>query len=780
MSLKFGQRRGVYVNIADELKDSGEDPLQSLEDLSFQKLDQICRAMCAMMYNYVPMSGHPGGSISKMRYELVLWLNNLKFDLSDPLRHEADIFVKAAGHTTLGLYVQLAVMNEIARLGAPELLSDELHKQFRLEDLLGFRRNPVTDTPLFNELQVKPLDGHPTPATPFVWVTTGASGVGTASSAGLALGAMDYYGKENTPNIHVTEGEGGMTPGRVSETLAMLGSAQLGNYYLHVDWNQSSIDSDKVCRDGQEPGDYVQWDPMEFCYLHDFNVIEVPDGHNLGQIAAAQKRALQIQNNQPTAIVYRTTKGWNYGIEGKKSHGAGYKLCSEGFYGALKPFCQDFETALPACEENSGCRNGADSGMLESCFWKALQVVRQTLEDDPEMVSFFAGKLKRAKLELDRADRQPRNKALVVENAFDVDIDTPAELQLSPGEKTTLRGQFGACLGYLNKQTGGAVMASAADLLGSVSIDKSNQGFPGGYFNAESNLDTRIFAGGGICEDAISGILSGLAAYGKHIGAAGSYGAFIAPLGHIAARLHAIGMQARKESFGVPYNPFILLCGHAGLETGEDGSTHADPQPLQLLQENFPQGTMITLTPWEPREIWPLLTRALQLRPAVIAPFVTRPSKKVELGALYPHVITKGIYKLHKSGKTQADGSIVLQGSGVTYAFVQNTLPRLMQNGVEPDVYYVSSAELFDLLPRDEQQQIFSEQTARRAMGITGFTLSTMYRWITSDYGRKHTLHPFKIGHYPGSGQAHMVMKEAQLDGDGQFDAIIKYVEGLK
>ena len=86
-----------------------------------------------------------------------------------------------------------------------------------------------------------------------------------------------------------------------------------------------------------------------------------------------------------------------------------------------------------------------------------------------------------------------------------------------------------------------------------------------------------------------------------------SYGAFMAPLGHIAARLHAIGAQARQAACGEPYRPMILVCGHAGLATGEDGPTHADPQALQLLQENFPRGTAITLTPWEPQEIWPLL-----------------------------------------------------------------------------------------------------------------------------------------------------------------------------
>ena len=39
----------------------------------------------------------------------------------------------------------------------------------------------------------------------------------------------------------------------------------------------------------------------------------------------------------------------------------------------------------------------------------------------------------------------------------------------------------------------------------------------------------------------MAGVLSGLSTYGRHIGVGSSYGAFLAPLGHIAARLHAIG-----------------------------------------------------------------------------------------------------------------------------------------------------------------------------------------------------------------------------------------------
>jgi len=285
---------------------------------------------------------------------------------------------------------------------------------------------------------------------------------------------------------------------------------------------------------------------------------------------------------------------------------------------------------------------------------------------------------------------------------------------------------------------------------------------------------------GGICEDALSGVLSGISTFGHHIGVGSSYAAFIAPLGHIAARLHSIGNQARQAIDPGPYRPMILVCAHAGLKTGEDGPTHADPQPLQLLQENFPGGAMVTLTPWEPQEVWPLLAAALASAPAVIAPFVSRPVEKVldrkALGLAPASDAAKGVYKL-RSANGRSDGAVVLQESGVAYAFVEETLPLLASKGIDLDVYYVASAELFDLLTPAERAEIFPESVAMQAMGITGFTLATMYRWIRSDMGRSHTMHPFSHGRYPGSGAGARVIAEAGLDGEGQLATIGKYLE---
>jgi hypothetical protein len=218
---------------------------------------------------------------------------------------------------------------------------------------------------------------------------------------------------------------------------------------------------------------------------------------------------------------------------------------------------------------------------------------------------------------------------------------------------------------------------------------------------------------------------------------------------------------------------------HAGLKTGEDGPTHADPQSLQLLQDNFPPGTMITLTPWDPQEIWFLVSAALAKRPAVIAPFVTRPPETVLDRAAHglpsAALAAQGVYCLRcVHGRSEA--TIVLQGTGVTNVFVNETLPMIDHSGLGVNVYVVTSTELFDLLPSAERDRIFPELHQREAMGITDFTMATMTRWIRSDLGRTHSLHPFRHGHFLGSGSGAMVMKEAGLDGQSQFEAILAFV----
>lgn len=776
--LEFANRRGKYYETEEILK--SVDPVNDEITGTFEKLDLVYRTLCAVLYNFVPTSGHPGGSISSGRFVSSVVYNLLDFDFTNPFADENDLIVYAAGHKALGLYAMWALRNELVKNYKPELLPDEKY-QLRLEDLLGFRRNPTNTLPLFTKFKSKALDGHPTPATPHVKVATGASGVGIPASFGIALGALDYFG-ENAPRIHVVEGEGGMTPGRVSEALAAASAMRLHNICLHIDFNQASIDSNRVCRDGDKKGDYVQWNPIELCYLHDFNVIYVDDGKDFNKIISAQKFSKSLNNKMPTAIVYRTIKGWKYGIEGKASHGAGHKLNSEGYYHACDEFEEKFGIQVPRFNAEPTQEN------IEKCFYDTLMAFRKAISEDKDF-SFFGDAIDESKKRLLLKNRNPveykPDLNQIFENKNVSEYAIPAELNITPGATTTLRSVLGSSLGYLNRISNGAVLGVAADLIGSTSVNLLGSAFHEGFYDSVDNPESRILAVGGICEDAIGGMMAGLSAYGKHIGVSSSYGAFISAMEHTAARLHGIGEQNKVVHFGGHYNTWILINAHAGLKTGEDGPTHADPQCLQLIQENFPPGILITLTPWEPGEIWPLLIAGLKKRPAILSPFVTRPNELIidrkALNLASAEDSVKGVYALRKADTNRkVDGSVILQESGVTIEFITKVLPRLDKEGYNINVYHISSAELYDAHPKEEREALLPYEVRNSALGITGFTLPTMYKWITSFEGRYRILHPFRKGYYLGSGTAESVLHQAGLDADSMYDEVVKYIEEFR
>ena len=764
--LRLRPRRGVFLKPA----------LSKAADLPFfEDLDLVYRTLCAILFNYVPTSGHPGGSLSSGRIVAGLLFETMDYDMTQPDSIAEDRLCYAAGHKALGLYSMWALRNELVRIALPGLLPQE-RRQLRLEDLLGFRRNPTQPTPLFQQLKAKALDGHPTPTTPHVLLATGASGVGVGSALGAALGAQAAFGRRG-PRIHILEGEGGLTPGRVHEALAAAATIGLDNATLHLDWNQASIDSDHVCAQDGRPGDYVQWDPKELFALHDWNVVDAGDGHDFKRVLAAQKLAAGLHNGQPTAVVYRTTKGWRYGITGRGSHGAGHPFCSPGYYEALRPFEKRFSTTIPRFEGEKTPER------VERAYYDTLLAVRKTLEAAPQLARAAAERVANARKRLRARNPRLAPAAPQLGALYEAGVrpeETPAELLLKPGTSATLRGALGNALGYLNRLTSGAFFGCAADLVESTSLSGLNLHFKKGLYHARRNPGSRIVPIGGICEDAMGAAMAGLSSFGLHIGVSSSYSAFIAALEHIPARLHAIGQQARRAATGEPVRTWIMINAHAGPKTGEDGPTHADPQALQLLQNNFPDGAMITLTPWDPQELWPLLTAGLRARPAVLAPFVTRPAETVPdraaLGLPPAHAAISGVYALRRAPGL---ATVVLQGSGVAGAFVKDVLPRLNSEKIPVNVFYVASAELFDLLPARQREALFPAELMRHAMGITEFTLPTMLRWVRSDEGLKRSLHPFRHGGYLGSGPGDRVLAEGGLDGASQLAAILGWCASL-
>ena len=188
---------------------------------------------------------------------------------------------------------------------------------------------------------------------------------------------------------------------------------------------------------------------------------------------------------------------------------------------------------------------------------------------------------------------------------------------------------------------------------------------------------------------------------------------------------------------------------------------------------------MITLTPWDPNELWPLTVEALLKRPAVLAPYVTRPSEiivdRAELGLAAPEASVKGVYKL-LAANGKPDATLVYQGSDVAYAFVTGVLPRLRENGINLDVYYVASTELFDRLEEEEKRAIYPSSAASSAMMFSGFTAATTYRWIMSERGREYTMYPWKRGYFLGSGTGDVCLEQAGMHGEAQWEIIQQYI----
>jgi len=116
----------------------------------------------------------------------------------------------------------------------------------------------------------------------------------------------------------------------------------------------------------------------------------------------------------------------------------------------------------------------------------------------------------------------------------------------------------------------------------------------------------------------------------------------------------------------------------------------------------------------------------------------------------------------------------------VAAIFVQEVLPILDEKGLNMNVYYVASSELFNMLSRGDQEAIFPEAQMYQSMGITDFTLPTMYRWVRSNEGIRRTLHSFRGDHYLGSGQAHKVLQEAGIHAEGQLNAILDYARHME
>ena len=215
-------------------------------------------------------AGHPGGSLSAADIFTYLYFEELNIDPKDPKKVDRDRFVLSKGHTAPGLYSALA-----------------LRGYFPVEDLKTLRH-------LGSYLQ-----GHPDMKNiPGVDMSSGSLGQGISAAVGMALSAKlsneDY-------RVYTLLGDGEIQEGQVWEAAMFAGFRKLDNLVVIVDNNGLQIDGpvDQVC--SPYPID-------EKFKAFNFHVIDLKDGNDMDQIAAAFDEARGVKG-QPVAIIAHTVKG---------------------------------------------------------------------------------------------------------------------------------------------------------------------------------------------------------------------------------------------------------------------------------------------------------------------------------------------------------------------------------------------------------------------------------------------------------------------------------------
>jgi transketolase len=250
-------------------------------------------------------SGHPTSSMSAADLLAVLVGRHLRYDWDTPHADDNDHLIFSKGHASPLLY---SVYKAVGVVSDDELMA-------------GYRR--------FGSR----LEGHPTPALPWVDVATGSLGQGLPDGVGVALAGM--YLDRLPYRVWVLCGDSELAEGSIWEALDKASYYQLSNLIAMVDVN----------RLGQRGPTELEWNLDAYARRGEAfgaRVLTV-NGHDLEEIDEALATAADGTGSQPTVVLARTIKG--HGFSEVENH--------EGWHG--KPFPEDM--AARAIAELGGERS---------------------------------------------------------------------------------------------------------------------------------------------------------------------------------------------------------------------------------------------------------------------------------------------------------------------------------------------------------------------------------------------------------------------------------------
>jgi transketolase len=217
-------------------------------------------------------SGHPTSSMSAADLAAVLLAEHFRYDFDEPKSPANDRLIFSKGHASPLVY---GLFRAAGALSEEELMT---YRQF------GSR-----------------LEGHPTPALPWVDVATGSLGQGLPIGVGVALAGKRL--NQLPFRVWVICGDSEMAEGSMWEAIEHAAFYELDNLTAIIDVN----------RLGQRGETMHGWDLSSYSErlrANGWHAIEI-DGHDVEAIDAAYREA-EATSGRPTAVVARTIKGKGY------------------------------------------------------------------------------------------------------------------------------------------------------------------------------------------------------------------------------------------------------------------------------------------------------------------------------------------------------------------------------------------------------------------------------------------------------------------------------------
>lgn len=745
-----------------------------------EKAKDLVDQLIDLILNY-RQSGHPGGSRSKAHLLLSLMLSGaMRWDIRHPKKRFADRFILSAGHTVPLVYCTLAVLDEALRIKYAQT-GDERYRMDAAEtnmlvweDLLGFRRRGG-------------LSGHAeiTDKTLFLKFNTGPSGHGSPAAAGEAL-ALQRAGAGEV-KVFMIEGEGGLTPGAVHETLNSAWGLNLDNLILLVDWNDFGIDDHKA-------SDVVYGTPEDWIGSHGWHVIGTDEGSEWESVnqTLLDIAALQPTDQKPKAAWFRTRKGRGYLKYDNASHGSPHKMDSEIFWETKQPFVEKYGAKF----ENYQGGAPADEASIQAEFRANLSAVIDVLKADQGLVDFLADRL------AEIGDRVPetlasfklgdgRKTPFTDERVFDFE-HYPSDLYKAPGEKAPNRAALADWGAWVNafgaKQYGRPLfLISSADLAGSTNIAGFAAGygdFKGyGWYGLDGNA-AGVLLPQEITEFANAGIMAGLAVtnlaadpgsdFEGFWAASSTYGSF-SYLKYGMVRL--LSQMAQDDPWKM--GKVLWVAGHSGPETADDSRTHFGiyaPGVTQL----FPKGHIINLHPWEYNEVPVVLGAALKLDVPIIGLHLTRPSVEIpdrEALRMPSHFeAAKGAYIVrdYDPAKPQG-GTFYVQGTSAM-ANVVKLLPTLDEKNLNIKVVYVASTELFERQPEAYRRKVVTDADRANSTVITTQSRYLMKDWTFNERNLAYAVSSDWDDRWRTGGTLDEVLDEAHLSPEWILQGIERFV----